>query len=58
MMNKFGEWFVRNRKPIGYTIGGLNVLSGLNYVLEGNTGMGVLWIVIGSFLIWDAYEYK
>jgi hypothetical protein len=57
-MNKFMEWFGRNRKPIGYTIGGLNVLAGLNHAAHGNFGLAVLWIVLGSFLIWDAHEFK
>lgn len=57
-MNKFFEWFGRNRRKIGYTIGGLNVLAAINYAWLGMTGMAVLWTVIGVFLIWDAYEYK
>ena len=57
-MSKFFEWFGRNRKPIGYTIGGLNLLAALNYYLNGLTGMAVTWTVIGLFLIYDAYEFK
>lgn len=58
MLEKFMLWFERNRKPIGYTIGGLNVLSGLNHALHGDAGLAVLWIVIGGFLIIDARTYK
>ena len=57
-MNKFFEWVYTKRKAIGYTIGGLNVLAAVNYAFNGQTGMAVLWTVIGLFLIWDAYEFK
>jgi len=57
-MSKFVEWFNRNRRPIGYTIGGLNLLAAVNYYFQGQTGMAVLWTVIGAFLIWDAADYK
>jgi hypothetical protein len=58
MFGKFLEWFGRNRKPVGYTIGALNLLAALNYYLNGQTSLAVLWIVIGMFLIWDAAEFK
>lgn len=57
-MRKFFEWLMRNRKPVGYTIGSLNLLAALNYYLMGLTGMAVIWTVMGLFLVWDAYEYK
>ena len=57
-MQKFMEWFSRNRRSIGYTIGGLNVLSGLGQVADGNLWPGVIWIVLGLALILDAYEFK
>lgn len=57
-MSKFFEWLMRNRKPVGYTIGGLNLFAALNYYLTDQIGMAVLWTVIGLFLVWDAYEYK
>jgi hypothetical protein len=57
-MSKFFEWLMRNRKPVGYTIGSLNLLAALNYYLMGLTGMAVIWTVMGLFLFWDAYEYK
>jgi hypothetical protein len=57
-MNKFFEWVYAKRKAIGYTVGGLNVLAAVNYAFNGQTGMAVLWTVIGLFLIWDAYEFK
>jgi len=57
-MNKFFEWVYTKRKAIGYTVGVLNVLAAVNYAFNGQTGMAVLWTVIGLFLIWDAYEFK
>jgi len=56
-MNKFLDWLGRNRKTIGYTIGGLNVGNGIGQMLVGQAS-GLVWVVIGVFLIWDAYEFK
>ena len=56
-MNKFFQWLSDNRRGVGYTIGGLNLLAAINYWLNGQTGMAVTWAVIGAFLIWDAYEF-
>jgi hypothetical protein len=58
MMRKFFEWFSNNRKPIGYTVGALNVLSGVNFLLQGDIGLAVLWFVIGGTILFDTYEYK
>ena len=57
-MNKFLDWFYKNRKTIGYTIGGLNLLSAVNYAVNGDYGQAVLWAVIGAFLVIDAHEFK
>ena len=57
-MFSFLEWLSRNRKQIGYTIGGLNLLAAVNYYFQGQTGMAVTWTVIGIFLIWDSHEFK
>lgn len=51
-------WFGRNRRTIGYTIGGLNVLAGLSYALQGQFGMTLLWLVIGGMIILDTHEFK
>ena len=58
MMDKFFEWFGRNRKTIGYTVGGLNVVNGLLGLLFGNVFGGLLWLVIGSAIIVDAKYFK
>ncbi len=57
-MSKFLEWLYAKRKSIGYTIGGLNLLAALNYYLNGQHSLAVIWTVIAMFLIWDAAEYK
>jgi len=53
-MNNFLTWIQNNRRSIGYTIGGLNLLSALSHAFNGNYGLAVLWLVIGGFLILDA----
>ena len=58
MIDKFLDWFYTKRKPIGYTIGGLNVLVGLNHVINGDFGLALLWFAIGMMLIMDSYEFK
>lgn len=57
-MTKFLDWMNRNRKQIGYTVGGLNLLAAVNYYFQGQTGLAVVWTVIGLFLVFDAYEFK
>jgi hypothetical protein len=56
-MKTFLSWLIRYRKPIGYVIGGLNLLAALNYWINGQAALALLWVVIGSFIIWDAYDY-
>ena len=58
-MNKVAAWFDRNRKTIGYTAGGLNVLAGLTLLLNsGGIGLVVVWFVIGASILWDTWKYK
>lgn len=57
-MSKFFEWFGRKRKPIGYTIGSLNLLAAANYLYQGEYAMAILWIAIGFMIIFDASEFK
>ena len=58
MLDKFIVWFGNNRKTIGYSIGGINVLSGIIYAVQGNYGLALLWLIIGSAIILDSYEFK
>ena len=58
MMEKFMEWFGRNRQTIGYTIGGINVVNGVASVALGDTLSGVFFIVLGSAIIFDSKVFK
>lgn len=58
MIDKFLNWFYSRRKPIGYTIGGLNVLAGINHIIHGDFGLALLWLAVGMMLIIDAHEFK
>jgi hypothetical protein len=57
-MSKFFEWFDSNRKSIGYTIGGLNVISGINSLLIGNTTHGCIFLFAGVIILVDTKTYK
>jgi len=57
-MEKFMEWFGRNRQTIGYAIGGINVLNGVASVALGDTLGGVFFIVLGSAIIFDSKVFK
>ena len=58
MKDKILIWFGRNRRPIGYTIGALNLLSGISYLISDLIGLGVLWLVVGAMIIIDTREFK
>ena len=57
-MDNFLNWFGRHRKSIGYVVGGLNLGSGLGYIITGNYMSGVLWLVVGTLIIIDTKEFK
>lgn len=54
MKDKIVGWLVANKSPIEYTIGGLNVLSGLINMISGNISTGLLNLAVGAILIHDA----
>ncbi len=58
MKDKIVIWFEQNRRPIGYTVGGLNLLAALNYLIQGQYGLAVLWLVIGGTIVFDTWEFK
>ena len=58
MFSKFLDYIYSKRKPIGYTVGGLNVLVGVNHLIHGDFGLALLWFAIGMMLVMDAYEFK
>jgi hypothetical protein len=53
MKDKIINWFVNNWKPIGYTIGTVNIISGLGDMMTGSFWFGLFWIALGSFIIYD-----
>ena len=56
MLDKFFIWVGRNRKEISLTIGGVNLLSGIVALVNGNYGLALAGFTIGGFLIFDAYQ--
>ena len=58
MMDKFLNWFGRNRKTIGYTVGGLNLIDGIVSVLFGDYTNGILWLLVGIVILIDTKEFK
>jgi hypothetical protein len=58
MKDKFIEWFGRNRKTIGYFIGGFTLLTALSHYIQGHMGLMLLWLVIGGMIIFDTKEFK
>jgi len=57
-MEKFMEWFGRNRITIGYAVGGINVVNGVASVALGDTLSGMCFIVLGLAIIFDAKVFK
>jgi hypothetical protein len=56
MIEKAIFWFTVNRKKIGYTLGVLNILSGLSLLGTSQVSNGILQIFIGSVIIFDAWS--
>jgi hypothetical protein len=57
MKDKILIWFGRNRKTIGYTIAGLNLLVAINHLMQGQYGLAVLWLVIATMIVIDTREF-
>ena len=57
MKDKFFEWFDRNRKTIGYTVGGLNLLAAVSYLIQGQYGLAMLWLFVGSMIVYDSQRF-
>jgi hypothetical protein len=53
-MSKFMEWFDRHRETIGYVVGGLNIIGGINDLLSGNISNGTMFLILGVFIVFDA----
>lgn len=56
MFEKFKVWFGTYRKPIGYTIGTVNVLGGLQYFSKGDTTQGWTFFMIGYIILLDTWD--
>lgn len=55
-MNKITDWLMLNRKPIGYASAAANlVLAGIFYLL-GDSGLALVWTVLGIMLAFSTYE--
>jgi hypothetical protein len=57
MKDKFFEWFDRNRKTIGYTVGVLNLLAAVSYLIQGQYGLAMLWLFVGSMIVYDSQRF-
>jgi hypothetical protein len=57
-MDKFFEWFGRNRKTIGYVVGGANLGSGIVQIASGSFWPGIVWLVLGALIILDTRMFK
>jgi hypothetical protein len=57
-MDKFFEWFGRNRKTIGYVVGGANLGSGIVQIASGSFWPGIVWLVLGAAIILDTRMFK
>ena len=57
-MDKFFEWFGRNRKTIGYVVGGANLGSGIVQIASGSFWPGIVWLVLGVSIILDTRMFK
>ena len=49
-MDKFFIWVGRNRKAIGYTVAGLNILGGASLLASGQSANGWLQIFLGGVI--------
>ena len=55
-MNKVTDWLMLNRKPIGYAGAAANlVLAGIFYLM-GDSGLALVWTVLGIMLAFSTYE--
>jgi hypothetical protein len=57
-MDKFFEWFGRNRKSIGYVIGGVNLGSGVGHIINGDITNGIVYVILGLVIVLDTRMFK
>ena len=58
LMETFFTWFEKNRKTIGYVVGGMTLLTGLADLAVGHVLFGTMWIVIGVAILFDTKTFK
>lgn len=58
MKDKFLIWLGRNRQSVGYTIGILNILAGIMHLFQLEFLQSVVWLIIGTIIIFDTYRFK
>jgi hypothetical protein len=58
IMETFFTWFEKNRKTIGYVVGGMTLLTGLADLAVGHVLLGTMWIVIGVAILFDTKTFK
>jgi hypothetical protein len=56
MISKLIFWLGMNRKKVGYSLGGINVLCGLNALAFGQTSNGFILLFVGFVLAFDAWS--
>ena len=56
-MNRLRQWYDLNRTPIGYAVGGINLLNGL-FLFSVDTLAAIFWFMLGLVIIFDTKYYK
>jgi hypothetical protein len=56
MIEKFVFWLSENRKKVGYSLGGINMLCGINSLAFGQISNGFVLLFVGFVLIFDAWS--
>lgn len=53
MKDKIINWLTEHWTPIGYTVGSVNIISGIGDLAVGDTWQGLFWLSLGAFIIYD-----
>lgn len=53
-MDKFLTWFSKNRRTVGFTVGGLCLLSSVSSLLANEAIACVMYFLLGVMIIVDA----
>lgn len=59
-MEKFLNWFDKNRKYIGATVGCSDIFLGMHLSMQGNIMLALMWTSIGFVILvdswWNTYD--